>query len=519
MLFRIQHLDPVTIRTDCLIVGVHTDGKLSAAAAQLDRATDGLVGRLIKQGDVKGTVKQALVIHGPTGIKAARLVLIGMGPLNKPLTTLDAGRALGSIAGAIKGLPLTDAVLLLDGMTVAGVDAAWPVREAVGMFDDLTYRFDQFKSKRNGESAGKTATKNKKKAPVLAEVVLGIVDRAVHAHEKRAIADAAAICLGRRITRDLGNLPPNICHPVYLAKRAQELATETKKSTRSKAAALKVTVLDEKKIRALGMGAFMAVAQGSEQPGRIIAMEYQGGKPGDKPYVFVGKGITFDTGGISLKPGAAMDEMKFDMCGAAAVFGVMRAVVELQLPINVVGVIAAAENMPSGRATRPGDIVTTMSGQTVEILNTDAEGRLVLCDVLTWVERFKPRAVIDIATLTGACVVALGSHAHGLYSNHAPLAAALTQAGIDANDRAWQMPLWDDYQEQLDSPFADMANIGGPKAGSVTAACFLSRYTKKYHWAHLDIAGTAWHGGTTNKGATGRPVSLLVQYLLNDIRA
>ncbi|MFP5383029.1 MAG: leucyl aminopeptidase, partial [Gammaproteobacteria bacterium] len=264
--------------------------------------------------------------------------------------------------------------------------------------------------------------------------------------------------------------------------------------------------------------AFLSVAQGSEQPGRIIAMEYRGGKTGDKPFVFVGKGITFDTGGVSLKPGAGMDEMKYDMCGAATVFGIMKAVAELKLPANVVGVVAAAENMPSGRASRPGDIVTTMSGQTVEILNTDAEGRLVLCDTLTWVARFKPRTVIDIATLTGACVVALGAHAHGLYSNHAPLGEALQAAGRDANDRAWPMPLWDEYQEQLDSPFADMANIGGPKAGSVTAACFLSRFTKDYHWAHLDIAGTAWHSHAPYKGATGRPVGMLVQYLLNEIR-
>ncbi|HEY6610498.1 MAG TPA: leucyl aminopeptidase, partial [Pseudomonas sp.] len=277
---------------------------------------------------------------------------------------------------------------------------------------------------------------------------------------------------------------------------------------------LEVEVLNEKKLKELGMGAFLAVAQGSEQPPRLIVLNYQGGKKDAQPQVLVGKGITFDTGGISLKPGLGMDEMKYDMCGAASVLGTFRALVELQLPINVVGLLACAENMPSGGATRPGDIVTTMSGQTVEILNTDAEGRLVLCDTLTYAERFKPQAVIDVATLTGACIVALGSHTSGLLGNNDALIKQILKAGEHAGDRAWQLPLFDEYQEQLDSPFADIANIGGPKAGTITAACFLSRFAKQFHWAHLDIAGTAWISGGKDKGATGRPVPLLTQYLL-----
>jgi leucyl aminopeptidase len=499
---RLKHVQPATVRTDCLVVGVHAGGKLPAVAQQLDDATGGLLTALAKQGDCKGALRQTVLVHRPAGLNATRLLLVGLGDAGKAMSRSDATRTLVAVANAVKALPVADVTFLLDDITVEGAGTEWLLRDAVRAFDELTYRFDEFKSKK------KTAANAAAKTPRLVTLTLAFAGRAPSRDETRVVAEADAISSGRRLTRDLGNLPPNVCHPVYLAGRAQQLAKTSKK--------LKVTVLDEKKIRALGMGAFMAVAQGSEQPGRIIAMEYKGGKPADKPYVLVGKGITFDTGGVSLKPGAGMDEMKYDMCGAATVFGVMQAVVALKLPMNVVGVVAAAENMPSGRASRPGDIVTTMSGQTVEILNTDAEGRLVLCDALTWVAKFKPRTVIDIATLTGACVVALGNQAHGLFSNNPALAEALLAAGQDSNDRAWQLPLWDEYQEQLDSPFADMANIGGPKAGSVTAACFLARYTREYTWAHLDIAGTAWHSGSPYKGATGRPVGMLVQYLLNE---
>lgn len=316
----------------------------------------------------------------------------------------------------------------------------------------------------------------------------------------------AAVEKGQSTARDLGNCPPNICFPEYLAEQAQQLAQEFPDL-------LKVTVLDEQQLADLGMNAFLAVSKGSERPGRVITLEYLA-QTNEAPVVLVGKGVTFDTGGISLKPGLGMDEMKFDMCGAASVLGTMRALCEAKLPIHVVGAIAAAENMPSGHATRPGDIVTTMSGQTVEILNTDAEGRLVLCDTLTYIKRFNPALVIDIATLTGACVVALGSVLTGLFSPDDALAQEIELAGQQSFDRVWRMPVIDDYQEQLDSPFADIGNIGGPKAGAVTAACFLQRFTRDYRWAHLDVAGTAWNSGAA-KGATGRPVPLLVQFLAN----
>ena len=355
------------------------------------------------------------------------------------------------------------------------------------------YAFDEYKSKKNEF--------------VLEQVHLIATDTTLTSAQLELIS---AVQSGQRFTRDLGNRPGNICFPEYLAEQAQALAAEFPEQ-------LKVTVLDEQQMADLGMGAFLAVSKGSDRPGRIIILEYLS-KREEAPVVLVGKGVTFDTGGISLKPGAGMDEMKYDMCGSASVLGTIRALCEANLPIHVVGAIAAAENMPSGHATRPGDIVTTMSGQTVEILNTDAEGRLVLCDTLTYVKRFNPALVIDIATLTGACVVALGSVLTGMFTPDDELAAELTSAGQNSFDRVWRMPVIEDYQEQLDSPFADIANIGGPKAGSVTAACFLQRFTRDYRWAHLDIAGTAWNSGT-NKGATGRPVPLLMQFLANRAQA
>ena len=351
------------------------------------------------------------------------------------------------------------------------------------------YRYDQYKSKK-------------------AETILEHIDLIATKStlDDAQIALIAAVEQGQSTARDLGNCPPNICFPEYLAEQALQLAQEFPKL-------VKVTVLDEQQLADLGMNAFLAVSKGSERPGRVITIEYLA-KTEDAPVVLVGKGVTFDTGGISLKPGLGMDEMKYDMCGAASVLGTMRALCEAKLPIHVVGAIAAAENMPSGHATRPGDIVTTMSGQTVEILNTDAEGRLVLCDTLTYIKRFNPALVIDIATLTGACVVALGSVLSGLFSPDDELAQEIETAGQQSFDRVWRMPVIDDYQEQLDSPFADIGNIGGPKAGAVTAACFLQRFTRDYRWAHLDVAGTAWNSGAA-KGATGRPVPLLVHFLAN----
>lgn len=314
------------------------------------------------------------------------------------------------------------------------------------------------------------------------------------------------ISKGVKLTRDLANRPANVCTPSHLALQAKQLAKSYKN--------LKVNILETQEMENLGMHSLLSVSAGSAEPPKLITLEYYNGEPGKKPIVLVGKGVTFDTGGISIKPSPAMDEMKYDMCGAASVLGVMCATAELGLPVNLVGVVPAVENMPSGTATKPGDIFTSMSGQTIEVLNTDAEGRLILCDAMTYSDRFNPDVVIDIATLTGACVIALGKYATGLLSNHSPLANDLISAGEYSNDRAWQLPLWEEYQSMIDSPFADMANIGGREAGTITAACFLSRFARKYRWAHLDIAGTAWLSGA-NKGATGRPVRMLMQYIIN----
>ena len=491
MEFLVKSTRPETLKTATLVVTLGEGRKLGAAAKAVDEASGGAISTLLKRGDIAGKPGQTLLLHSLPGLKAERVLLLGSG--KGELSDRQYRKLVAAAQGALKGLGGTDAVLALGELKVKGRDAYGKARLLVETLADGEYQYDQFKSKKAEPKALKKITL--------------IADKAELADVERGSLHAQAIASGMAFTKDLGNLPPNLCHPSYLAEEAKTLGKAHKN--------LKVDILDEKKLKELGAGAFLAVGQGSAQPPRMIVMHYQGGQKDEQPYALVGKGVTFDTGGISIKPAAGMDEMKYDMCGAASVFGTLKTVLELQLPINLVCLLACAENMPSGSATRPGDIVTTMSGQTVEILNTDAEGRLVLCDTLTYAQRFKPQAVIDIATLTGACVVALGAHTSGLLGNNDTLIKQLLKAGEHADDRAWQLPLFDEYQEQLDSPFADIANIGGPKAGTITAACFLSRFTKDVHWAHLDIAGTAWISGGKDKGATGRPVPLLTQYLLD----
>lgn len=495
MEFLVKSASPETLKTATLVLPIGEDLVLGDAAQLIDQQSAGALSAVIKQGDITGKVGQSFLIPSVAGTKAARVLLVGVG--KEALSATQLRKVANSLFQALKPLKGTDAVLALQGLELNTGDAQHLIRLLVETLANSAYCFDQFKSQ-------KTPAISLKKI-----ILLSTKDQLEAA--STACQQGQAIAQGMALTRDLGNLPPNICHPSYLAEQAKELAKAYK--------GLKTEIFDEKKIKELGMGAFLAVAQGSDQPPRMIVLNYQGAKKSAKPVVIVGKGITFDTGGISLKPGAGMDEMKYDMCGAASVFGLFKTVLELKLPINLIGVMVCAENMPSGGATRPGDIVTTMSGQTVEILNTDAEGRLVLCDALTYVERFKPKAVIDLATLTGACLVALGSQTSGLLGNDQALMDQLLAAGITADDRAWQLPLFDVYQEQLDSPFADIANIGGPKAGTITAACFLSRFTKQYPWAHMDIAGTAWVSGGKDKGATGRPIPLLTQYLLEQCNA
>ncbi len=478
------------IRTACLVVPVR-GGQADAATRLLDAAARRRVEAAIASGDLADKAGATLLV-ALDDERLPRVLLVSFGD-GKPVaarTFLEATRA---AIRHVAGTGADDAASLLHEVEVTGRALGWKIRSQVLIGAESAYRFDSLKSR-------KDEGKDKGPRPSRWTMLVGRdEDREAGLEAERA----AAIADGMALAKDLGNLPGNICTPTYLADTARRIAREHK---------LKCDVLDEKQMRALKMGSLLAVARGSEQPPKLIVLHYKGAGARQAPVVLVGKGITFDTGGISLKPGAEMDEMKYDMCGAASVLGTVQAVAALGLRVNLIGVVPTCENMPSGRATRPGDIVTSMSGQTIEILNTDAEGRLILCDALTYVERFKPAAVVDIATLTGACVIALGHHNSGLFSGDDDLAAELLAAGREMNDPCWRMPLDDEYQDLIKSPFADMANIGGRAAGSVTAACFLARYTKAYRWAHLDIAGTAWKSGA-NKGATGRPVPLLTRFV------
>jgi leucyl aminopeptidase len=488
--------DPITLRSDCGVVAVFEKRTLTPTGKALDKASGGALSAVLKRGDMEGRTGQSVMLHDVPGITCRRLLLVGCG---KPEKFSDAGyrQACAAAARAIGETGSRSAVLFLVEAKLGDRDAASKAHLAVQAVDAALYRFDQLKS-----------GKGRRPASRLNQVVMHVADRSAQA-AGAAVREAAAIAAGVRLAMDLGNLPGNVCTPSYLARQAQALGREHK--------AIRTRVLNEADMKKLGMGALLSVSRGSREPAKLIVMEYRGGARGEAPVALVGKGLTFDAGGISLKPAAAMDEMKYDMCGAASVFGTLKALAELGAGVNVVGVVPSSENLPDGAANKPGDIVTSMSGQTIEVLNTDAEGRLILCDALTYTERFKPAAVIDIATLTGACVVALGAHATGLFANDQPLADALLAAGRRADDRAWQLPLWDDYQQQLDTNFADMVNVGGREAGAVTAACFLARYTGKFKWAHLDIAGTAWKTGK-DKGATGRPVPLLTEYVLERSR-
>ena len=502
-----------TLKTPALAVGVFEDSVLTDAARSLDDAAKGAITGACKD-EFTGAKGSHIVLRNLAGVSAQRVILIGLGKQDSYNAKAHAAAEHAFASYCVKA-KVTEAVSALASTECKGSTLQQRAQALATAATQSTYHYDA--------TLGKA---NKKPAPQLKH--MGIwVPRADSAEAKRGLQAGQAIGNGMLLARQLGDLPGNVCTPSYLGETAKKLAKAHK--------TLKTDVLGQKELETLGMGSFLSVAKGSDQPPVFIVIKYtppgtaakggtdkaaaeKGGKAvkikSKAPLVLVGKGITFDSGGISIKPGAGMDEMKYDMCGAASVIGTMQAVAELGLDQPVVGLVPACENLPSGRANKPGDVVTSMSGQTIEILNTDAEGRLILCDALTYAERFKPAAVVDIATLTGACVVALGHINTGLFSTDDALAEQLLAAGKQTGDTAWRMPLDDDYQEQLKSNFADMANIGGMPAGSVTAACFLSRFAKAYRWAHLDIAGTAWRSGK-DKGASGRPVPLLVQFLMN----
>ncbi|MGJ0629943.1 leucyl aminopeptidase [Xenorhabdus bovienii] len=494
MEFSVKSGSPEKQRSACIIVGVFEPRRLSPIAEQLDKISNGYISALLRRGELEGKVGQSLLLHHVPNVLSERILLVGCGK-ERELDERQYKQIIQKTISTLNETGSMEAVCFLTELHVKGRNNYWKVRQAVETAKESLYVFDQLKS-----------NKNELRRP-LRKIVFNVPTRRELTSGERAIQHGLAIASGIKASKDLANMPPNICNAAYLASQARQLADTADN--------LNTKVIGEEQMKELGMNSYLAVGQGSQNESLMSVIEYKGSKDANaKPIVLVGKGLTFDAGGISLKPGEGMDEMKYDMCGAASVYGVMRVIAELQLPLNVIGVLAGCENMPGGRAYRPGDILTTMSGQTVEVLNTDAEGRLVLCDVLTYVERFDPELVIDVATLTGACVVALGSHYTGLMSNHNPLAHELLNASELAGDRAWRLPMADEYFEQLDSNFADMANIGGRAGGTITAGCFLSRFATKYNWAHLDIAGTAWRSGKA-KGATGRPVALLAQFLLN----
>ncbi len=476
---------------DCVVIGVFDRNKPGNSATDIDTASGGEIRRLIKSGDISSKLGDCSMLAGLPGVRSSRIAVVGLG---KP-SDFKSRHFRKAVAAAATAIAKTRAKQILNCLTLEDVDGASPyylARHSSQVINESLYRFTRMKSGR------------KPRRSALSKIGLSVAKRGDAAQSLRGAEHGDAIAAGVSLARELGNLPANVCTPSYLAREARKMAQGKGKLT--------TRILNEAEMKRLRMGSLLSVTAGTDEPAKLIVMQYKNGGS-EQPVVLVGKGVTFDSGGISLKPGPAMDEMKFDMCGAAGVIGTMAAVVKMRLPINLVVVVPAVENLPSGNATKPGDIVTSMSGQTIEVLNTDAEGRLILCDALTYSKRFNPAIIIDVATLTGACVVALGAHRTGVMSNSDDLRNELVAAGEQAEDLAWPLPLGEDYAAQLKSNFADMANIGGPGGGAVTAGCFLGKFTDGMTWAHMDIAGTAWKSGA-QKGATGRPVPLLSEMLL-----
>ena len=475
----------------CVVVGLYEKGEPGRAAADIDGASGGAIKRLVRSGDLSGNLGDARVLTGLPGVKAQRVVVAGLGP--RPKFGVPAFRqALEASLAALKGSKAEELVNYLTLEEVASAKPYYLARYTVETIGNGLYSFNEMKSSR------------KKSALSLRKIGVALKAGGERAAAERGAEHADAIVRAMSLAKDLGNLPANVCTPAYLARTAQKLARDDSR--------VQTRVLGEAEMKRLGMNSLLSVTQGSDEPAKLIILQYKGAGR-DNPVVLVGKGITFDTGGISLKPGPGMDEMKFDMCGAASVIAAIAVASRLKLPVNVTAIVPACENLPGPSATRPGDIVKSMSGQTIEILNTDAEGRLILCDALTYARRFRPALMIDVATLTGACVIALGHHLTAIMSNSDDLASALTKAGVAADDRGWHMPMGAEFERQLNSNFADFANVGGREGGAITAACFLGKFTEGVDWAHLDIAGTAWRTGS-RKGATGRPVPMLSEFLL-----
>jgi len=492
MNFSISPEVPELKKGRCLLIGVFQDVVTPNDKTCLSKKVKQLLNAAASEAGFKGDIGKSIAVHSAPETHGCLIILFGLG-LKNEISKKSYIDAINHAINSIQDIEPKQVHLMLPELHIPGTREGWKTRQLALLIKLKSYQFEIVNN-----IASKTYPARNKK------LVLHIGEH-VGSGETKNVRIGDAIGEGCNLARDLGNLPPNICTPTHLANTAIDIGKNLKFHTR---------VFSEGQLKNMGMDALLAVSKGSVEPAKFIEMIYTGTSKNKPPIVLIGKGVTFDSGGISIKPSSGMDEMKYDMSGAGSVLGTLLAISKLKPPVNIVGLIPAVENMPGGKATRPGDIVRTKSGQTVEILNTDAEGRLILCDALTYAEKFNPSAVIDVATLTGACVVALGKIATGLFSNSDELAEELSDAGENSWDRVWRMPVWDEYQRQLKSNFADMANIGGREAGSVTAACFLSRFATKFPWAHLDIAGTAWNSGT-NKGSTGRPVPLLCEFILS----
>ncbi|MCI0655327.1 MAG: leucyl aminopeptidase [Methylococcaceae bacterium] len=480
--------------SDCLILGFFENRTLAPSTKKIDQLLDGLISKLLSRNKCTGKAGETVLLNYVPAGPAERIVLVGLGRKSH-VSPKDYIKAIGSAIKSLKGSGAAEIAIAFNEIEVAGQSVAWKARQIGETIERECYQFNELKS----EGAEKVQ---------LSEIALFVNKKNELGEVQSGIRTGLAIAGGSKLCKDLANLPGNVCTPTYLAERAAELS--------HKHPAISTKILEEEDMEKLGMGALLSVSKGSRQPAKLIILEYRNGPVDLKPIVLVGKGLTFDAGGISIKPAPQMDEMKYDMCGGASVIGTLAVAAELELPLNVIGIVPSSENLPDGNANKPGDIVTSMSGKTIEILNTDAEGRLILCDALTYAGRYDPELIIDVATLTGACIIALGHHPSGLMGTDDDLCEALIRAGETAEDRVWRLPLWEDYQEQLKSNFADMANVGNRDAGTIIGACFLSRFTEKVRWAHLDIAGTAWVSGKA-KGATGRPVPLLSQFLIDRV--
>lgn len=493
MKFALTYNNIDQIACDCLVLGLFQKQKLTGSLHSIDKATGGYLNKLIHHGDITGKSEEAvfLPLHHQTGVKSARLLIIGLGDENN-FNDRNYIKALNCVWAKLKNSPAKNIVFALTEAPVGKKTMAWKIQQAVLSVQTAFYKYLQ-------------PGKKDKNAPILNSVSF-LIDKNQLKSCQTALNNATAIAQGMNLARQLGDTPANMMTPTHLAKQAQQLQNQYSK--------VKTEILSEAQMKKLGMGSLLSVAQGSEQPAKLIVIHYKGKDSSQKPVVLVGKGVTFDSGGISLKPGPNMDEMKYDMLGAATVLGCINAAAEAKLPVHLIGVIPTTENLPSGHATKPGDVFTSMSGKTIEVLNTDAEGRLILCDALTYCERFKPDVVIDIATLTGAMIIALGKYKSGLFCDDEKLTKSLLSAGLEINDECWHMPMGEEYTEELKSNFADLANIGSRYGGSIVAACFLAQFTQKFKWAHLDIAGVAWNSGLS-KAASGRPIPLLMQYLID----